>query len=262
LRTPWGGDGMRGHRKRLSAPRRIISDLMRLARDVPSFVVQREMDLAALVAARDAHAPKPPWTSLFAKAYALTAQEFPPLRQVYLPYPWPHLYEYAGSAANISIARDYRGESAAFGLVVRNPAARPLAEIGGAVAHAAIAPVEDIPDFARALQFAALPLPIRRPLFRLLFNVARPRGKRIGTFGLSSVTAMGAELIHPNTVLTTVLGYGMLRDNGTITVRITFDHRVLDGATAARALARLEQVLNGPILRELNDSAAHPRVAV
>jgi pyruvate/2-oxoglutarate dehydrogenase complex dihydrolipoamide acyltransferase (E2) component len=36
-------------------------------------------------------------------------------------------------------------------------------------------------------------------------------------------------------------------------VRITYDHRVLDGATVARALAELERVLTHEILTELRD---------
>jgi hypothetical protein len=41
-----------------------------------------------------------------------------------------------------------------------------------------------------------------------------------------------------------------------VDVRIVYDHRVLDGATVARALARLEDVLNGEIAAELSGSAA------
>jgi len=37
--------------------------------------------------------------------------------------------------------------------------------------------------------------------------------------------------------------------------RLTFDHRVFDGALAGRALARLEEVLNSSILEELRDLA-------
>jgi hypothetical protein len=37
---------------------------------------------------------------------------------------------------------------------------------------------------------------------------------------------------------------------------LTFDHRVLDGLTAAAALADLEGVLHGELLRELNALAA------
>jgi pyruvate/2-oxoglutarate dehydrogenase complex dihydrolipoamide acyltransferase (E2) component len=36
-----------------------------------------------------------------------------------------------------------------------------------------------------------------------------------------------------------------------VNVRIIYDHRVMDGADVARALIRLEEVLNGEIVDEL-----------
>jgi len=41
-------------------------------------------------------------------------------------------------------------------------------------------------------------------------------------------------------------------------VTVIADHRVLDGVTAARALARLEEVMTGPIAAELRRLAAAP----
>jgi pyruvate/2-oxoglutarate dehydrogenase complex dihydrolipoamide acyltransferase (E2) component len=43
----------------------------------------------------------------------------------------------------------------------------------------------------------------------------------------------------------------VVQEDGSVSVRITYDHRVLDGATAARTLMSLEDVLNGEILAEL-----------
>jgi hypothetical protein len=40
-----------------------------------------------------------------------------------------------------------------------------------------------------------------------------------------------------------------------VTVRVVFDHRVLDAMTLARALGRLEEILNGPIADELRGGA-------
>ena len=45
--------------------------------------------------------------------------------------------------------------------------------------------------------------------------------------------------------------YGPLQDDGTLTLRLLFDHRVYDGATAARVLARVEEILLGPIYEEI-----------
>jgi hypothetical protein len=53
---------------------------------------------------------------------------------------------------------------------------------------------------------------------------------------------------------------------GKLMVRLNFDHRIFDGALAARVLIRLEQVLNSSILDELRGLAgpaasAEPRRA-
>ena len=39
--------------------------------------------------------------------------------------------------------------------------------------------------------------------------------------------------------------------------QLAFDHRVMDGGSAARALGALESVLNGEILAELRESSGH-----
>ena len=53
-----------------------------------------------------------------------------------------------------------------------------------------------------------------------------------------------------------MLNYGPIGPDGQADVRLVYDHRVLDGATVAAALAHLEDVLHGPILAELSDLAA------
>ncbi len=242
---------MRGQFKRLSPPRRTVTDLMRFAIKVPAIPCQRVMKLGAVVAARKATATTPSWTSIFCKAFAITAQTFPPLRQVFLPYPWPHLYEYDTSVANVAVTRLDDGEPAVFGCIIKDPAAVPLRDLAARIDNDAQAPVESISGFARQMKFARLPGLIRRPLFWLAMSIARPRGRYFGTFALSSITSFGAELILTMSPLTTVLAYGMFQSDGTLAVRITFDHRVMDGVTVARALERMEEVLNGEILREL-----------
>ena len=44
---------------------------------------------------------------------------------------------------------------------------------------------------------------------------------------------------------------GVIGPDGKVDVRLTYDHRVLDGATVARALGELERVLACEILAEL-----------
>jgi hypothetical protein len=88
-------------------------------------------------------------------------------------------------------------------------------------------------------------------------NIGRQRGNYFGTFALSVYSALNAESLHPLTPLTTLLNYGVISSDGNVNVRIIYDHRVMNGATVARALARLEEVLNTVVAEELRSLAAH-----
>jgi pyruvate/2-oxoglutarate dehydrogenase complex dihydrolipoamide acyltransferase (E2) component len=54
------------------------------------------------------------------------------------------------------------------------------------------------------------------------------------------------------------LTFGVFGADGRVPVRITMDHRVFDGMEIAKIMARLEGVLNGPILQELRSIAKTP----
>jgi pyruvate/2-oxoglutarate dehydrogenase complex dihydrolipoamide acyltransferase (E2) component len=99
-----------------------------------------------------------------------------------------------------------------------------------------------------------LPLPIRRSLMWLAFNIGSQRGTYVGTFAIAELASLGADSPTPLSIWTAALTYGLLDSEGSIDVRLTVDHRVLDGAISARVLARLEDTLNGPIAQELRDS--------
>src|SRR5262249_38678725 len=114
------------------------------------------------------------------------------------------------------------------------------------------APVAPVGLFRRALQVSRLPRPLRRFFWWVGLNSSGPkRARRMGTFGLSVYSGLGAESLHPLSPLTTTLNYGVVGEDGQVDVRLVYDHRVLDGSTVARALVALEERLNGPILAEL-----------
>jgi len=247
---------MRGVVVPLSRPRRLICDLLHFAAGVPTVPVQRRMKLAAVVAARRALAHRPPWTAIFAKALALVADETPELRRSYCKFPRPHLYEYPASVAAITVERDYRGEKAIFTVRVKDPAQRSVHEIAAILRERTTTPVEDVKDFRRSLLVSALPRPIRRLIWWVGLNVGRQRANYFGTFAISVYSALGAESLHPLSPLTTTLNYGVFAADGSLDVRLIYDHRVTDGATIARALARLEEVLNTQLRDELSAGAA------
>lgn len=242
---------MRGRAIRLSVPRRLVIDLLYFAAAIPTVPVQRRMSLGPLVEARAACRERPRWTAIFAKGYALVAREFPVLRRVYLKIPWPHLYEYPASNAYIVVERDYQGEPSLFSTVIEDPAARSLTDLGNMLRRAWTAPIDEIEEFGLLLTLGRFPRPLRRLLMWLVLNIGALRASFYGTFGLSVYSALEAESLHPIMPMTASLNYGVIGSDGSVNVRIIYDHRVVDGATVARALARLEEVLNTAVVEEL-----------
>jgi hypothetical protein len=246
---------LRGRAIPLSLARRTVVDLLHFAASIPTVPVQRLMSLQPVASARMACADRPRWTAIFVKAYALVSGEFPELRRAYVKFPWPSLYEYPLSNASVIIERDYGGELCLFSILIKDPSARSLHDIGRILHHASTAPVEAIKDFRRTMQFAALPRPLRRLLWWFGLNIGRQRSNFFGTFALSVYSALNAESLHPLTPLTTTLNYGVIDSEGKVSVRIIYDHRVVNGATVARALARLEEILNTALVEEINSQA-------
>jgi hypothetical protein len=113
------------------------------------------------------------------------------------------------------------------------------------------APLDNVKDFRRGLRVAGWPRFFRRLLWWIGLNIGRQRGNYFGTFGLSVYSALGVDSLHPLSPLTIVVNYGHIGDDGGVNVRIIYDHRVMDGSDVARALIRLEEVLNGEIVNEL-----------
>src|SRR5207244_839398 len=97
--------------------------------------------------------------------------------------------------------------------------------------------------FTKAYALLAREVPVlRRWLWWAGLNVSGPRrAKYFGTFAVSVYSALGAESLHPITPLTTTLNYGLIAADGSVPVRIVYDHRLIDGATIARGLGRLEE---------------------
>lgn len=112
--------------------------------------------------------------------------------------------------------------------------------------------MERIRDFRRALRQGRRPWPLRPLMWWLAFNLSgKKRSRLIGTFGLTTLGSLGVGVTRILTPLTSNLYFGVFDDRGRVDVRLAFDHRVLDGGTAARALADLETVLTHETLAEL-----------
>lgn len=249
---------MRGRSIRLSRARKLVIDFLHFAAGVPTVPVQRRMGLQPVIEARAALADRPAWTAIMVKAFAIVSAEVPELRRAYCKFPTPHLYEVPTPVASVVVERDYEGEKAILIGRIKDPTALPLPDLTTRLRAFHETPVDEVKDFHRALRTTRLPRPVRRAVWWLGLNWGRQRARHFGTFGVSVYSALGAESLHPLSPLTTILNYGVFSSDGQVDLRVVYDHRVMDGATVARALARLEAVLTGPIVDELR-GLADPR---
>lgn len=244
---------MRGKSIPLSPVRKLVVDLTRLA--VPSVPVQRMMNVSALAEARAAAKGKPAWSAIFARAYALVAEEMPILRRAYVKLPWAHLYEYPKNTVSMVVERQIGDEMVVLTLLIREPESMSIGEISDTIREAKTKPLESIKSFKRMLDLARWPTPLRRLIWWLGLNIGRQRGNYFGTYGISVYSNLGSESLHPISPLTGVLNYGVIAPNGDVAVRIMYDHRVLDGSMVARTLEAIDHKLNGQVLEELRAMA-------
>ncbi len=220
----------------LSPARRLMCDCMSLSRLVPQLAVERRMNLQPLIQVWEGLDERPSWFALFIKAYALVARHYEPLRRSYVGLPWPHLYQHADSVANCTVERRIGNEDCVFGMQISQPDQRPIREISALIHNAKTAPLWQIGAFGKQWLFSWLPFPLRRLVWYVILNAwGKLRAWQLGTFGITGVCSLGTDLLTFPTPQTTTLACGLYQPDGTVTVRMMCDHRVVDGSVAAPA---------------------------
>ncbi len=245
-------DAKQRRRLRVSSIRRSLLDFLHFAKKMPLVTAERRMRLGPLIDARNACSPKPAWTILFLKAFALVALRRPELRRSYCSLPWPHFYEHDESVGFFTAEREVDNEPVVLLGYRHHPETLSLIKLNDYLRRCQDGPVEEIKTYPRMLRMGYLPRFLRRLIWRLGQALGGPSWiNNFGTFLLSSPAAHGAGMTTMLSVATSTLHYGLSDEDGSLDFRLTFDHRVYDGAAAARALADMERVLLTDVLREV-----------
>jgi hypothetical protein len=241
-----------GRSQLLSLPRRVICDFLHFSQQIPTVTIGREMDLRPLVQARQAMAPRPSWCALFTHAYGKVVARRPDLRRIFLTFPCDRIHVQAGTTADVVVECNVHGEDALVNVPLTSPQERTAQQIDQLLTACKEHPLERVRVFRRALHIARLPKFLRRLIWWSILNVsACKRSRYWGTFGVTSVAGLGADSLRPICPWTTLLHYGVINREGRANVRLTYDHRVLDGTGPALALRDLENVLNTESVEEL-----------
>jgi hypothetical protein len=237
---------------RLPSSRRLVSDLLYFSRGFPHPSVTRELQLKPVSEARDASEPRIGWGTLFTKAFADVAKRHAVLRQSYLSYPWPHVYQHERSVVRVAVQRQHLGQDWLFFGRIYEPERLSLIELHRQIEEFKTQPIAKVGNFRRQVIVAGLPLLFRRLLWWLSLHFSgRIRAGRFGTFALTSVARENATATLAPSVTTATMIIGPVNDDGAMSVSLVFDHRLMDGLFAARVLGELEEHLNGAICHEL-----------
>ena len=154
----------RGRFVPLSLPRRWIGDIMHFAKRVPVVAGERTLRIRPLLDARRSTPFAPGWYATIVKGFAMVSARIPELRQAYLPFPYPHLYEHPFSVATAIIDRTWDDEHATFLCPMKHPERRPLIELHDTLQGLKSDPIAAHGPLRRIVRTSRFPRPIRRAL--------------------------------------------------------------------------------------------------
>ena len=238
--------------RKLSDGRKLVCDIIHLAKKIPLAGAGAELDVRELAEVRKLVRPRIAWNVLLMKAYAQVAIARPELRQLYVRWPWPHLYQHPQNVCLMTFSREYQGENRLFFGRFNAPEEETLLDLQKRYDEYRDGPVESVKQFRHQIRFAKTPLLLRRMAWFLMREVwVRKAASHMGTFGMSISCfreAYGTSLVSPNT---TSLGVDVISRGGISKTLLTFDHRILDGQPVINILQELGQQLRGTILEEL-----------
>lgn len=244
-----------GRSVRMTPARRYIGDLLHAGMQMPLVTIQKDMNVAELAVARKLAPGRPSWCAIFTKAYGKVVASRPDLRRIVLYFPWERMYEYSSAAADITVEVRLEDGNALVFVPIRHPEECPLVEIDRTIAAVQEKPLETVMSFQHGLFLAQFcPRFLRRWVWWGLLNLSgRIRSWYIGTYGVTSVGNWGVESVRPIAPTISILHYGAIDPQGNVSIRMTYDHRVLDGSGPSMALNEMEKFLQTDILAELKE---------
>jgi pyruvate/2-oxoglutarate dehydrogenase complex dihydrolipoamide acyltransferase (E2) component len=248
-----------GRRKALSRARVNACRFMHFSRAIPAVTQSREINLAKLVAVRNAAPVNISWAALFVRAMVLVADRWPPLRQCYMRWPWPHVFQSDESVIMVAVQRKFRDEDWLFFGRFRSPHTNSLSTIENRMNKYRNGPVEKV--FQVQLNQGALPWLVNWAMAGFAYYIdAERRARHFGTIGLTTVGSRGSTIDTPPVINAATFSYGPIDAEGCCRLTVSYDHRLLDGAPIAEMLADMESTLRGPVCAELAATPAAARV--
>lgn len=240
----------------IPAHRSIVADIMHYGRKMPLVSCMRVLSAPDLPKLRHNAAQRIAWPMILMKAFALVMRNRPELRQVYMTFPCPHLYESDTITCMVPVNRRVDGRFRLFFARFESPQQRPLHWLQRELVKHSYGPIANIRFFRNQIWFGRLPLPLRKALWQVVWRLSPAnRVRYLGNCSFSQNVQGTTHGLGNFTPQTTSFGHGNLERDGSCRLTFTWDHRVLDALDAWLVLNELEDSLRGPICDELRAMA-------
>lgn len=194
-------------------------------------------------------------TAILLKAIAVAQRTHPASRTALLPFGKTVIFH--DIVAGFTVERFVGSQPAVFFGAIKGPDTKPLEEIARELKEYAEQEFEDVHHLNQQNWFNNTPWLFRQLILWLGLRIPPIRLKYMdATFGLSSLGKFGAKVLIPPCVSTSTFGIGCVEDRPVVvegkidirpmlTIALNFDHRVIDGAPAARFLQDVCALMEG-----------------
>jgi pyruvate/2-oxoglutarate dehydrogenase complex dihydrolipoamide acyltransferase (E2) component len=224
------------------------------ARQTCHVYLMTDVDASQIKAARSDSGNKISFVTFVVKAAADVIAAFPEACAVLKDGFRPKLATTPEISAKVLFDKTIRGRRCVVSGTVENTQHRSLSEIQSAIDEYKQAEVAQSGPFSALWKLQRLPLPLVRLVYQAVLRDPARRAKFQGTFSVTSAGQESVRAIFPMIAGTVGLGVGRIADtpvvrDGQVTVApivtlsLTFDHRVIDGALAAELLTGIKNRL-------------------
>jgi len=202
-------------------------------------------------------------TAILLKAIAIAQRTHPMSRTALLPF--GRTVTFNDIVAGFTVERFVGSQPAVFFGEIEAPDTKPLEQIAQELKEYGDGNMESVKQLNTQDRFNNAPWWFRRIVLALGTSVPDFRLRHMGaTFGVSSLGKFGVKILVPPCVTTSTFGVGAIEQRPVVrdgkieirpmmTIALNFDHRVIDGAPAARFLQDVCALIEGGLESYLQD---------
>ncbi len=204
-------------------------------------------------------------TALLLKAIGLAQQKRPETRTAILPL--GRFVTFEDIVAGFTVEKLVDGKPSVFFGTIKAPHTKPLCEIVSELRSFSVAEIDEHPQLSLQLKFSKMSWIVRRLILWVASLCPRLRLQAMAaTFGLSSLGKYGISAVTGPAVCASMFGVGAVKDrpvahhgrleiHPVMTLSLSFDHRLIDGADAARFLSEVKSLMEGGLKKYLDENA-------